>query len=239
LGLVAVAFSPALAPDQKSKDATDLYDRPVLAIDPSKHTASIWAQAVDAAGRYAVTGSDDRTVRIWSVADGKPLRTIWIPVGPGNVGRVFAVAISPDGSTIATGGYTEPRHGGTTIYLFDRESGSLIRPLRGNLPDVVLSLSFSPEGRYLAATLGGPNGLRVFDRDKNWREAFRDDHYGDLSIGSAFARDGRLATERKEADAERSGAFPRAVRYLTQPCDRSGRQAFLPRLELRPHGFRR
>jgi WD40 repeat protein len=194
LGLVAVAFAPALAQEHESKDATDLYDRPVLAIDPSKHTAPIWAQAVDAAGRYAVTGSDDRTVRIWSVADGKLLHTIWIPVGPGYVGRVFAVAISPDGSTIAAGGWTERRHGEHPIYLFDREFGSPIRQLRGNLPDTVKSLTFSPEGRYLAATLGGTNGLRVFDRDKDWREAFRDDRYGAASYGSAFARDGRLAT---------------------------------------------
>ena len=46
-------------------------------------------------------------MRIWSVADGKLLRTIWIPVGPENVGDIFAVAISPDGSTIAAGGWTE------------------------------------------------------------------------------------------------------------------------------------
>jgi WD40 repeat protein len=187
LGLVAVA----LAQDPESKDATDLYDRPVLAIDPSKHTAVIRTQAVDAAGRYAVTGSADRTVRIWSVADGKLLRTIWIPVGPEIVGRVYAVAISPEGSTIAAGGWTERLHGDGPIYLFDRESGSLIRPLRG-IPDTVHSLTFSPEGRYLAATL--TKGLRIFDRDKDWREAFRDDQYGDISYGSAFARDGRLAT---------------------------------------------
>ena len=55
------------------KAGTDLYDRPVLAVDPGMHTAKIWSQAVDAAGRFAVTGGDDRTVRIWSVADGKLL----------------------------------------------------------------------------------------------------------------------------------------------------------------------
>ena len=107
LGLAALAFAPALAQDQGSKDGTDLYDRPVLAIDPGMHTAKIRSQAVDAAGRFAVTGGDDRTVRIWSIADGKLLRTIWIPVGPEYVGVVYAVAISPDGSTIAAGGWTE------------------------------------------------------------------------------------------------------------------------------------
>ena len=36
--------------------------------------------------------------------------------------------------------------------------------------------------------------MRVFDRDRDWREAFRDDQYGDQSNGAAFTRDGRLAT---------------------------------------------
>ena len=94
----------------------------MLAIDPGMHTSVIWTQAVDAGGRFAVTGSDDHTVRIWSIADGKLLRTIWIPQGPENVGRIFAVAISPDGSTIAAGGWTALRDD-APIYLFDRESG--------------------------------------------------------------------------------------------------------------------
>jgi WD40 repeat protein len=62
------------------------------------------------------------------------------------------------------------------------------------LPDVTHFLTFSPDGRYLAATLGGGNGLRVFDRNRNWNVAFRDDQYEDESYGAAFARDGRLAT---------------------------------------------
>jgi WD40 repeat protein len=191
LGLVALAFAPALAEDQGPNAGTDLYDRPVLAIDPGMHTAPIRSQAVDAVGRFAVTGSDDRTVRIWSVADGKLLRTIWIPVGPENVGDVYAVAISPDGSTIAAGGWNERLQPPFPIYLVDRESGNLIRRIGSGLPEVTDFLTFSPDGRYLAATLGGENGLRVFDRDKDWSEAFRDDQYGDSSYGASFARDGR------------------------------------------------
>src|SRR5262249_14410315 len=147
-----------------------------------------------AAGRFAVTGGDDRTVRIWSVADGKLLRTIWIPVGPADVGAIYAVAISPDGSTIAAGGYTERITGGTVIYLFDRETGNLVRRIGDDLPEVTKFLAFSPDGRYLAATLGGRNGVRVFDRDKDWRQAFRDDQYGGSSYGAAFSHDGRLVT---------------------------------------------
>src|SRR5690242_20581192 len=121
---VALFFAPAFAQDQGPKNGTDLYERPVLAVDPGMHTAVIRSLAVDAGGRFAVTGSDDRTVRIWSVADGKLVRAIWIPVGPENVGRVYAVAISPDGSTIAAGGWTEGiSNGPYPIYIFHRESG--------------------------------------------------------------------------------------------------------------------
>jgi WD40 repeat protein len=194
LGLVALTLAPALAQDQGAKERTDLFDRPVLAFDPGRHAAAIFGQAVDAAARFAVTGSSDRTVRIWSVANGKLLRTIWIPVGPENVGVIITVAISPDGTTIAAGGYTESLRGEHSIYLFDRESGNLLRRIRGGLPEVTDCLTFSKDGRYLAATLGAENGLRVFDRDKGWTEAFRDTQYGDTSAGATFAPDGRLAT---------------------------------------------
>jgi WD40 repeat protein len=192
--LVALIFATALAQDQGTKNRVDLYDGPVLAVDPGMHTAKIRSLAVDVGGRFAVTASGDRTVRIWSVADGKLLRTIWIPVGPLNVGDVYAVAISPDGSTIAVGGYTETLNREHPIYLFDRESGNLVRRIDDDLPNVTHFLSFSPDGRYLAAMLHGRNGLWVFDRNKNWSEAFRDDQYKDASYGTAFARDGRLAT---------------------------------------------
>jgi WD40 repeat protein len=189
---LAALVAPALA--QGPSAGADLFDRPVLAVDPGMHTAPIWAQAVDAAGRFAVTASADRTLRIWSVADGKLLRTIWVPAGPENVGAIEKVAISPDGSTIAAGGYTERLYGDMPIYLFERESGNLIKRIGGDLPSDTKSLTFSPDGRFLAAALDTGQGLRVFDRDKDWSEVFRDDQYGDSSHGAAFARDGRLAT---------------------------------------------
>ena len=58
-----------------------LYERPVLALDPGMHTAPIMRADVDAQRRLAVTGSDDKTVRVWAVADGALLRTIRLPSG--------------------------------------------------------------------------------------------------------------------------------------------------------------
>ena len=190
-----IAVAPALVATFLGAQAVgqDLYDHPSLAVDPRTHTAAIRSLAVDLDGRFAITGGSDRTIRIWSAADGKLLRTIWIPVGPDPVGNVYTVAVSADGSTVAAGGWMERLDGGTPIYLFDRASGAMIGRIHDDLPDVVHFLTFSPDGRYLAAALGGKNGIRVFDRDKQWGEAFRDVYDGE-SYGAAFAPDGRLAT---------------------------------------------
>jgi WD40 repeat protein len=151
-------------------------------------------RCVDAKGVYAVTGSDDRTVRIWSVSDGKLLRTIRMPIGPGNVGKVYAVAISPGGNLVAAGGWTRirPEDLQEQIYLFDRQTGEMVRRLEG-LPNVVHRLTFSPDGRHLAATLGS-DGMRIYDPEEDWLEVFRDTDYGGPRYGAVFAADGRLAT---------------------------------------------
>ena len=195
-----VSAPPSAGPSVEAPPgASDLYDRPVLAVDPGMHTAPIRSLAVDPVGQFTITGGSDRTVRVWSAADGKLLRTISIPVGPDPVGEIYAAAISPDGSTIAAGGWTERITGGTAIYLFDRESGAMIRRIEGDLPNVVSFLTFSRDGRYLAATIHGNAGVRVFDRDKDWGEAFREAYEG-VSYGAAFAPDGRLATTSRGAN---------------------------------------
>jgi WD40 repeat protein len=69
----------------RAEDVTPpgLYDTPVLVIDPGMHTAMISSAAVDRDGRWAMTGSLDKTIRVWSLADGRLVRTIRLPAGPG------------------------------------------------------------------------------------------------------------------------------------------------------------
>jgi hypothetical protein len=96
----------ARAADQPQADIAGLYDRPVLVVDPGMHIAAIRRASADAEDRWVVTGAHDKTARIWALADGALLRTIRLPAGPGDIGRVEAVAMSPDGALVAAGGWT-------------------------------------------------------------------------------------------------------------------------------------
>ena len=88
---------------------TPLYEQPVLVIDPGMHTAPIHCLAVDAAGRFAVTGSADKTVRLWSVRDGELFKTIRMPAGPDLIGKIFEVAMTRNGDLVAAAGWAHAR----------------------------------------------------------------------------------------------------------------------------------
>ena len=194
LALILLLWTGAARADDL-QHPPQLYGPPVLVIDPGTHTASIKSASADRDGRWAVTGSDDKTVRIWSLADGKLERTIRPPAGPGPVGRIVAVAMSPDGSLIAAGGWTRRTETDRTeqVYLFDRATGTLVKRIEIERPrGTVEQLAFSPDGSRLAAL--GASGLRVYAGDRGWDEAARDEDYQNRSAGADFAPDGRLAT---------------------------------------------
>jgi len=179
---------------------------PVLRVETGMHTATIWRVGIDAANRYLVTGSDDKTVRVWELSSGEgganDIRLVKIlrpPAGQGNEGRIYSVSISPDGRTIASSGWTQFNNGltslasdGMTIYLFDRESGTLIKEITG-LPSVVYHLAFSKNGKFLVATLYGANGIRIY-RTSDYSLAGEDKDYGFDSRGADFDDSGRLVT---------------------------------------------
>jgi WD40 repeat protein len=62
------------------------------------HGGSITSVAFSPDGQTVVTGSLDKTVKLWSVADGTLKQTL-----NGHADSIYSVAFSPDGQTVLTG----------------------------------------------------------------------------------------------------------------------------------------
>ena len=92
---------------------------PFLQIENGMHTGPVRAIAIDPSERFSITASDDRTARVWDLATGKLLQVLRPPQALGGDGQLFTAAISPDGSTVALGGYTGPDPGPFSVYLFN------------------------------------------------------------------------------------------------------------------------
>lgn len=166
---------------------------PVLRIEPGMHTTRINRIGIDAQNRFLVTGSGDKTVRVWDISRGQLIKILRPPIDEGHEGKIYAVTISPDGETIAAAGWTGYAwEGSHSIYLFSRESGKLARRIAG-LPNVVHHLTYSKDGRFLVATLGRSNGIRIY-RTSDYTLVAEDKDYGDNSFGADFDRAGRLVT---------------------------------------------
>ena len=192
---------------------------PILRLDPGMHTASIRRLAVTADGRVLATGSEDKTVRLWSLPEDRLIRTLRPPIGAGSNGKVYAVAIDPAGRWVATGGwdvgYLSGATGASFVTVFDASTGALLRRL-GPLPRPVIALRASPDGRRLVAGLGGLNGIRVWDTD-TWAEVFADPAYEGDVYGVDFARDGRLATTSLDGHVRLYGADGRRRAWVKAP----------------------
>jgi Caspase domain/WD domain, G-beta repeat len=170
-------------------------DAPVLRIETGRHTAAILGLAVSRDGTKIATSSYDRTVRIWSMPDLKPLRIVRMPLGPSIEGAVYAVAFSPDGAKIATSGWTGGWGGDTgpwCIYIVNVADGAFDRTVC-DMPHRANHLVYSPDGKYLAVALKKAAGLRVY-RTEDYTLFAQDRDYSETSTFAEFDGDGRLLT---------------------------------------------
>jgi WD40 repeat protein len=112
---------------------------------------------------------DDFAVTLWDAKSGQELRSF-----RGHEARVTALAFSPDGTRLASGGFDR------TVKVWDSANGQEFRTFRGH-NNWVEALAFSPDGTRLASggwdqtvkvwDVAGGRELRTFRGHNNWVEA--------------------------------------------------------------------
>ncbi len=205
MAMVALPMAAAQAEDMPERQA-------ILRVEPGMHIAQLTRIGTDAACRLMVTGSLDKTARLWALPPGgrgspEFLRTLRVPIGDGDAGKVYAVALSPDGKWVAAGGwdahYTVDKTLG--VYIFEAATGRLFARL-GGLANVIGHLTFSPDGSRLAATLFGGEGMRLWETS-NWQLLAGDKDYGGKgAFDAAFDGAGRLYTVALDGQIRRYAA---------------------------------
>ncbi len=126
---------------------------PILQIDTGGHKAIIKDIFFTNDGRFLISASKDKTVRVWDVKTGETMRIIRGHIGEGQEGKIYAAALSPDNRLLALGCWMGPttnynRSDVATIRLIDFRTGDITRLLKGH-NNVIVSLAFSADGRRL------------------------------------------------------------------------------------------
>ncbi|CAG7849595.1 SubName: Full=Uncharacterized protein {ECO:0000313/EMBL:CCA76115.1} [Serendipita indica DSM 11827] len=148
------------------------------------HQDTVWAVGFSPDGSRIVSGSSDKTLRLWDVDTGQPVGE---PLR-GHQGIVLAVGFSPDGSRIVSGSddntlrlwdvdtgqpVGEPLRDGSrivsgssdkTLRLWDVDTGQPVgEPLRGH-QGTVWAVGFSPDGSRIVSG-SSDKTLRLWDVD--------------------------------------------------------------------------
>ncbi|KIK71614.1 hypothetical protein GYMLUDRAFT_150144, partial [Collybiopsis luxurians FD-317 M1] len=150
---------------------------PYLQAILQKHTRTVHSVAFSPDGKKIVSGSKDKTLRIWDAEtgepQGKPLK--------GHIGAVNSVAFSPDGRRIVSGSEDK------LVWIWDTETGEPQgQPLQGHT-DGVNSVAFSPDGRKVVSG-SDDKSIRIWDAETGKPEG---QPLQSWALSVAFSPDGK------------------------------------------------
>jgi WD40 repeat protein len=121
------------------------------------HTRPVHAVAVTRDGRHAVSGSMDKTLRVWDLATGETKTTL-----QGHTGWVNAVAVTPDDRHVVSGSSDK------TLRVWDLKDGKEILTFTLDLDAAVTAYIVAQDNRTIVA--GDQSGrlhfLRIVEADE-------------------------------------------------------------------------
>ncbi|HYT87480.1 MAG TPA: serine/threonine-protein kinase, partial [Gemmataceae bacterium] len=96
------------------------------------HREAVWCVALSPDGQRALSGSKDRTIRLWDVATGHEIRSF-----PEQTQEVRSLAFAPDGRRFLSAS-------GVSLRLWDADSGAELARFTGHT-DAIKSVAFAPD----------------------------------------------------------------------------------------------
>ncbi|KAJ2912270.1 hypothetical protein MD484_g8144, partial [Candolleomyces efflorescens] len=118
------------------------------------HTAAVTSLAISSNGERIVSGSEDRTVRVWDMKTGNLVAEPLVE----HADSVTCVAISPDGGWVVSGSRDR------TVRVWDANSGTMkTRSLRGHTDTVTCVAIWGDGDAEYVASGSADNTVRIWD----------------------------------------------------------------------------
>ena len=141
------------------------------------HTDWVMSATFDPEGNRIVSGSKDKTIKVWSAETGAEIMTI-----RRHDAAIFSAEFSPDGKRIVSGAWDAP------IKVWDAATGAELMSLAGH-EDCVRSVAFSPDSERIVSA-GDDRTVRVWNTSTGAELTILRGH-DDWVLSVAFSPDAR------------------------------------------------